>query len=300
MQKPIRSAATAGASIGRFWTFALISVHMARRNRLIQSTTGHCDMGKHFGAIATREADLRRALDDGEIEPHFQPVFRLDDGRIAGFEALARWHHRVRGVIGPDSFLALAERMEIVDLVTYTVLRQSCAAAQDWPRDAKLIVNVSPRQIADPWLASRLLAIMVQSEFAANRLVLDVTADAITSDWWQAEQFFATLQDAGIRIALDLTALRGEMEALHAVRVDHVKIDVASVGVETVRKIADRARMLGVTITAKGVETSRSLDMLRACGCVQAQGNLLGMPLPARETAAMLTARRHRPVMRSV
>lgn len=262
-------------------------------------------MNEHFKSGSTI-ADLHRALDDGGIRPYFQPIFCLYDGHITGFEALARWDHPTRGLLGPDSFIALADHHGILDLLTCRVLRDSCAAARDWPAHVSLSINIAPTQLHDRWLVPRLLAILAESDFAPARLIVDVTEAAVADNIPLARDVFAALQKAGVRIALDDFEMNyASLCHLQQLQFDHLKIDnkivlsMESVDDEKmVRAITGFGRSLGMVVIAEGVETSRAKAALRACGCEQAQGYLLGRPLAAYETAALLRDMRRHPLAR--
>ena len=267
----------------------------------------HAEMDARLRERAVLEADLRKALDGGDIKPYFQPIICLDGERITGFEALARWHHPTRGVLAPDTFIAVAEDLGIIDLLTYQILRESCTAARAWPPYTSLSVNISPMQLKDPWLTSRVLAILAETGFAPGRLIIEVTEKAIIDDIELAAAVFTSLQNAGIRIALDDFGMGySSLCHLRQLRFDHLKIDSSFVlsmesaeSEKIVRAITGLGRSLGMTVTAEGVETNMSMDALRDCGCEQAQGYLLGMPLAASETAAMLAEMRHPPLLKT-
>lgn len=261
-------------------------------------------MNKHFDTGATMPADLRRALAAGEIRPYFQPVFCLRDGQLSGFEALARWDHPARGLLGAASFIAVARDEGIIDLVTYCILRESCLAARDWPAHVSLSINLAPGQLNDKYLVSRLLAILAECDFAPERLIVDVTEQAVADNIPLARDVFAALQKAGVRIALDDFEMNySSLCHLQQLQFDHLKIDNRIVlAMETVddekmvRAITGFGRSLGMVVIAEGVETSGGKAALRNCGCEMAQGYLLGRPLTAQETVDMLRAIRHRPM----
>lgn len=261
-------------------------------------------MNQHFDTGTSVEADLRRGLAAGEIRPYFQPIFCLSNGELIGFEALARWDHPTRGLLGAGSFIAVARDEGIIDLVTYCVLRDSCVAARDWPPHVSLSINLAPGQLHDKYLVPRLLAILAECEFAPERLIVDVTEHAVADNIPLARDVFAALQKAGVRIALDDFKMNySSLCHLQQLQFDHLKIDnrivlaMATVDDEKmVRAITGFGRSLGMVVTAEGVETSGARAALRNCGCEQAQGYLLGRPLTGEETAEMLREIRHRPI----
>ena len=244
---------------------------------------------------ATLEADLRSAIEHDEITAHFQPVISLAETQISGFEALARWNHPVRGQLPPDLFIPIAEDMGLIGALSYNILRIGCIAAREWPSHTTLSINISPIQLKDPWLVGRLLAILAETGFAANRLIVEVTENAIIEDIDLVSEVFTSLQNSGVRIALDdFGKGYSSLNHLRRLHFDHLKIDssfVLSMESEESRKIvsaiAGLGKALGMPVTAEGVETLASADALRALGCEQAQGFLFGHAIPAAETGAL-------------
>ena len=231
---------------------------------------------------------------------------RSSASRTGTSPASRRWRAgtiRCAACSGPDRFIAIAEEQGFIDLLTYRLLRDSCAAARDWPAHVSLSINLSPVQLHDRWLVPRLLAILAESDFAPARLIVDVTEHAVVNNIPLARDVFAALQKAGVRIALDDFAMNySSLCHLQQLQFDQLKIDnrivlaMATVDDEKmVRAITGFGRSLGMVVVAEGVETNGSKAALRNCGCEQAQGFLLGRPLAARETAAMLGQMHNRP-----
>lgn len=254
------------------------------------------EMDMRLRERAALESDLRRAVSAGEIIPHFQPVVDLANDTVLGFEALARWTHPTKGTIPPDTFIPIAEDIGIIDEITYAMLRASCAAARDWPASLSLSVNVSPLQLKDPWLASRLLAILTEAGVAPGRLIVEVTENAVIDDMIKAQEVFASLQNAGVRLALDdFGKGYSSLYHLRRLRFDELKIDRSFIhsmespeSAKIVGAMAGLGKSLGMPVTAEGVETSKEADALRALGCEHAQGFLFGKPLNAADTMAFL------------
>jgi diguanylate cyclase (GGDEF)-like protein len=245
---------------------------------------------------AALEDDLRLAVSAGEIIPHFQPLMDLATDRILGFEALARWMHPTKGMIPPDTFIPIAEDLGIIDEITYAMLRAACSAAADWPASLSLSVNVSPVQLKDPWLASRLLAILAEMRFAPDRLIIEVTENAVIDDMKKAQEIFSALQSVGVRIALDdFGKGYSSLYHLRELRFDQLKIDRSFVhsmecpeSAKIVSAVTGLGKSLGMPVTAEGVETNAEAIALRALGCEHAQGFLFGEPLDADATLALL------------
>jgi len=254
------------------------------------------EMDVQLRTRAALEEDLRLAVSSGEIAPHFQPVIDLTTDSILGFEALARWTHPIRGQIPPDVFIPVAEDLGLIDAITYAMLRASCAAASRWPAYLWLSVNISPLQLNDPWLAARLLAILTETGFAPGRLIIEVTENAVIDDMLKAREIFSSLQNAGVRIALDdFGKGYSSLYHLRQLRFDQLKIDGSFVhsmsspeSVKIVSAVAGLGKSLGMPVTAEGVETSAEADALRTLGCEHGQGFLFGKPLDAAATMTML------------
>lgn len=255
----------------------------------------HAEMDVRLRERTALESDLREALEEGQIKPYFQPIITLDGDHVSGLEALARWDHPTRGLIMPDVFIPVAEDLGIIDVLTYRILKESCIASRDWPPHIALSVNISPMQLRDPWLSSRILAILAETHFSPGRLVVEVTENAVIDDMSAAAQVFTSLRNAGVRIALDDFGMGySSLYHLRQLRFDHLKIDSSFVlsmesaeSEKIVRAITGLGRSLGMVVTAEGVETAMSMDALRDCGCEQAQGYLLGKPIDAAQTAAL-------------
>lgn len=258
----------------------------------------HAEMDVRLRERAALEAELRHALEAGQVQAYFQPVITLGDERITGFEALARWNHPTRGLIGPDIFIPIAEDLSLIDELTYRILREGCRASQKWPPYTSLSINISPSQLKASWLPARLLAVLAETGFAPGRLIVEVTENAIIDDLAQAAEVFSSLQNAGVRIALDdFGKGYSSLYHLRQLRFDHLKIDSSFVlsmdspeSEKIVRAVAGLGKSLGMPVTAEGVETEKAANALRDFGCEQAQGFLFGAPVPAAETGRFFAA----------
>jgi len=258
----------------------------------------HAEMDERLREHAALEGELKHAIESGQIKPYFQPVISLGDEHISGFEALARWEHPARGLILPDQFISIAEELGVIDQLTYRILRESCEASRYWPPHTTLSINISPLQLKDPWLSARLLAVLAETGFPPGRLIVEVTENAIIDDVEKAAEVFASLQNCGVRIALDDFG-KGYSSLYHLrhLRFNHLKIDSSFVlsmdspeSEKIVRAITALGQSLGLPVTAEGVETAHSAKVLRGFGCEQAQGFLFGAAAPAAETAKLFSA----------
>ncbi len=268
-----------------------VAMYEAKRHRRGTFRFFHAEMDSRLRERADLEVELRGAIADGHVLPYFQPVMSLCRSRIAGFEALARWEHPTRGLIPPDVFIPVVEDLGLIWQLTENILRASCIAARDWPADVTLSINIAPVQLKDDWLAARILAVLTEYNFPPSRLIVEVTENAIIDDIDEAAEVFASLQNAGIRIALDdFGKGYSSLSHLRQLRFNHLKIDSSFVrsmdsaeSQKIVSAVSGLGKALGMPVTAEGVETIDVADALRALGCEQAQGYLFGAAVPAEE-----------------
>jgi EAL domain-containing protein (putative c-di-GMP-specific phosphodiesterase class I) len=253
------------------------------------------EMDQRFQRRTELEGKIRMALASGEIVPYFQPIFDLARSRIVGFEALARWIHPTCGIVEPMEFIPIVEDLGLSDSLTERILRTACLASRDWPAHLTLSVNVSPAQLEDGRLPSRIAAILTEAGFSPDRLIVEVTESAIITDTHKAAEVFAALQNLGIRTALDdFGKGYSSLSHLRQLHFDHLKIDSSFVrsmpsaeSREIVSAVAGLGKALGMHVIAEGVETCEIAEALRELGCEQAQGYLFGRPAPAVQAMAI-------------
>jgi EAL domain-containing protein (putative c-di-GMP-specific phosphodiesterase class I) len=248
---------------------------------------------------------LCEALERDEVVPYFQPLIGLRDGQLTGFEILARWQHRSRGMVHPATFIPLAEKAGLIERLTDNLLRAACAAAASWPGHLTLFVNVSPLQIRNRSFPGRVRSAIARTGFPLQRLVLEITETALIEDIDLAAAVMEEFRALGVRLAIDDFGIGYScLRQLQLLPFDILKVDASFVhsmvdqrkSRKIVAAIVELGRGLGLTTIAEGVETSQQVDMLRYLGCDTGQGWLFGRPTPAAETAAALTAGRwHKP-----
>jgi EAL domain-containing protein (putative c-di-GMP-specific phosphodiesterase class I) len=243
------------------------------------------------------ERELRAAVADKLIVPHYQPKIALKDNRVTGFEALARWHRHTFDWVAPDEFISIAEEIGILNEVTDQVLRQACLDANMWPAEMTLSFNVSASQLRDPTLRQRVLAILAETGFSSRRFELEITETALADNIAVVQRVVDELRQAGIRIALDdFGCGYATLRQLLYLRLDRVKIDrsfVAGLGKDedstvVVRAILGLANAFGLATTAEGIEHSDQLAWLKADGCSEGQGYLFGAAVPAYQIPSIL------------
>jgi diguanylate cyclase (GGDEF)-like protein len=249
------------------------------------------------------ENDLRRAIENDELALVYQPTFELRDGRVSGVEALLRWQHPGRGMLGAGEFISIAEDSGlIVELGAWTVDR-ACAEAAEW-RSAgygvHLSVNVSARQLDDPGLLAAVDNALRTSGLPPNHLALEITETALMRAPELSAARLEALNGLGVRIAIDdFGTGYSSLAYLHRFPVDALKIDrsfVAGIGRSAqtealIRTLLQLATALGIESVAEGIEQELQRRFLLSAGCRQGQGFLYSPPISAAATRAFLKER---------
>ena len=246
------------------------------------------------------EADLHRALAEGEIRVDYQPIFSLQHRRITGVEALARWTSPTRGEVSPAEFIAVAERTGLIVQLERQVLDQVCRQLAQWRRvipDLKVGVNFSARHLREPDLLSAVLATVGRHGVPASAIVAEVTESLFFSDEDVVSEVLQALDAAGMVLALDdfgtgySSLSRLSRHPFRILKVDRTFLsEVRADGAPPAILMATlaMARGLGLDVVAEGVETQEQLDFLVANGCGFAQGYLLARPASPRRLDALL------------
>ncbi|MEV0896523.1 EAL domain-containing protein [Actinoplanes sp. NPDC049802] len=238
------------------------------------------------------QAELRHALERDELVLHYQPKVNLADGEVRTLEALVRWQHPQRGLVPPGAFLPAAEHSGLIVPLTEWVLRRALtdqvgwfAAGQRWA----VSVNVSARNLEVPGFPALVASLLAETGTPARRLVLEVTETALAGDEEAAARVIAEIAALGVGISVDdFGAGFTSLSHLREVPVDEIKIDRGFVSDviddprsrAIVRSVIDLAHGLGSRATAEGVETAEIYRWLVDAGCDEAQGYLIGRPVP--------------------
>jgi diguanylate cyclase (GGDEF)-like protein len=254
-------------------------------------------MDEELKARAALEAELRAAIANGEIKPHYQPLVSLEDQGLLGFEVLARWYHPTRGVLSPDAFIDIAEDTGLITELSYRLMREACLDARSWPAHLRLALNISPGQLKDRALPERLLAILTETGFAPGRFEIEITETALAADLDTARATLTSLQNCGVKIALDdFGTGYSSLYHLRELRFDKIKIDRSFVqalnkdgeSTKIVDAIINLGKSLGLLTTAEGIENTANRDWLKEQGCTFGQGYLFGKPMAARTINALV------------
>jgi EAL domain-containing protein (putative c-di-GMP-specific phosphodiesterase class I) len=254
------------------------------------------------------EADLRRAIERGELAVHYQPQLELLTGSIAGWEALVRWKHPERGLISPPSFLSIAEETGLITQIGNSVLEEACRQAKEWQEERypaadtsmKMSVNISARQLKRPdELVREVVRILAETGLAPETLVLEITESMVMEGAQYNADVLGRLKELGVRVAVDdFGTGYSNLAYLKRFPMDMVKIDKSFVDglgekpedTAIVEAVISLARALGLTTVAEGIETTEQLERLRELGCELGQGYYFSGALPAYEASALLLA----------
>ncbi len=249
------------------------------------------------------EAELRRALEQGEFVLYYQPEVSLYNGSMVGLEALLRWQHPERGLLKPSAFVPLAEETDVIAPIGRWVLEEACRQAKRWEEEHPLAspmtmeVNLSPKQVRRRELARTVEEALTRAGVEAHTLALDITETVLIGASEHNAQALEALKKMGIRLSLDdFGTGYSSLSYLKSLPVDLVKVDrsfVKGLGEKAtdttlVRMIIDVCHTLGVEVLAEGVETSEQAALLRDMGCDLGQGYYFAGPLPGEELAEQL------------
>lgn len=249
------------------------------------------------------ESQLQLALAREELHLHFQPKIDLASGRLCSVEALLRWNHPLRGAVSPGDFIPLAEERGLIVPIGRWVVQAACRQIRSW-RDAgftpvPVAVNLSARQFASDTLVADIEDALARHQIMPSEIEFELTESALMAEPDSAAEVLEQLGRMGIGIAIDdFGTGYSSLSYLKRFRARQVKIDRSFIrglpgdrdDVAITQAVIAMAHSLGLGVVAEGVETVAQLETLRAMGCDQAQGFLLGRPMPAGQMQALLPA----------
>ncbi|MEL6983085.1 MAG: EAL domain-containing protein, partial [Actinomycetota bacterium] len=247
------------------------------------------------------KADLQRALEEGQFQLHFQPIFDLQSGKVQLVEALIRWKHPERGMIAPDRFITLAEENGLIVPIGEWVIQESCRQAAQWHKipgceDISVSVNLSMRQLESDQLINALTNAIAASGINANRLVLEITESMLAIDADTSVGILGQLKTIGVKLAIDdFGTGYSSLSYLKAFPVDAIKIDRSfinelhrsSTSSALVEAVVNLARALGAYTVAEGIEYADQAGILRRLGCDRGQGFYYCRPLSGPALTAL-------------
>jgi diguanylate cyclase (GGDEF)-like protein/PAS domain S-box-containing protein len=250
------------------------------------------------------EADLRRAIGEGQLSLAYQPLFQLEPYRLCGFEALARWVHPVRGAIGPGVFITLAEETGCIEALTRWAVDQAVRQHAAWCRQAPHLgelvihVNVSGKDLAKPEFVPHVRDVLERHGLPASQLVLEITESTLMEHRKVALLALAELRALGVKLGIDdFGTGYSSLAYLSTLPFDCLKIDRSFVigmqhsaqNVEIVRTVVSLGRSLNKDVVAEGIETHEQLQRLKQLGATIGQGYLLSRPLNPSQVGELLT-----------
>jgi diguanylate cyclase (GGDEF)-like protein/PAS domain S-box-containing protein len=249
------------------------------------------------------ETDLRRALERGEFRNFYQPIVALATGEVVGFEALMRWQHPTRGLIGPEKFIPVAEETGLIRDLGWWSLGEACQRLKEWrsqvgpDRELIMSVNLSIKQFMQPNLVQSIGTLLSDLGLPSNVLKLEITESTVMEDPSAAVLMLQKMKEMGIRLAIDdFGTGYSSLSYLHRFPLDTLKIDRSFIsgelkglnGIEIARTVMPLAKNLHLDVVAEGVETAEQVQELRKLECKYAQGYYFSAPLSADEAGALL------------
>jgi diguanylate cyclase (GGDEF)-like protein len=292
----------AGEEFEELMKSAETALYRSKRRGRGQITVYSREIAQEMKRATQLEQALRNAIINDTVDVHFQPIVRLRDNRVVGFEALARWIDPDLGFVSPAVFVPLAEERGFIDTLSETLLRKAAEATLAWPRDLFLSFNLSSVQLMDLRTSHNTLSILNSVGFDPRRLEMEITETAVMTSADTARRIIKDLKDAGIRISLDdFGTGQSSLGRLRDFTFDKVKIDRAFVSAITtdrtsehiIKAIITMCEGLDLEVVAEGIETEAEAQKLRALGCGMGQGYHFGRPADAATTLRYLAEHHH-------
>ena len=255
------------------------------------------DMNSKIVERRRLESDLRFAIKHGELRLHFQPRFRIADGKMVGAEALVRWQHPERGLIPPDTFIPIAEETGLILALSSWVMETAFRYASSWPDQLFVSVNLSPTEFQRGNLVERVQQALLQSGIEPGRVELEITESVMLDDASGALEIMRTLKRLGIRIAMDdFGTGYSSLSYLRTFPFDGLKIDRSFLSRladsdddrSVIEAIVGLGHALSLTVTAEGIETEEHLALLQSVLCDEGQGYFLSRPLDTDGFSALV------------
>jgi len=264
------------------------------------------DMRASVIARLELETDLRRAVERGELRNFYQPIVVLATGQIIGFEALMRWQHPTRGLLGPDKFISVAEDTGLIRELGWWSLGEACRRLKEWRNqvgpelDLVISVNLSMKQFVQPNLVQNIGALLNKLGLPPHALKLEITESTVMEDPTAAVEMLLKMKDLGIRLAIDdFGTGYSSLSYLHRFPLDTLKIDRSFIsgeaqglnGMEIAGTVMPLAKNLQLDVVAEGVETAEQVQQLKKLECKFAQGYFFSEPVSADEAGVLLSDR---------
>ena len=273
-----------------------------------EGRAGHTtfDASMYAGAISRLQTEtaLRQAIEEEQLELHYQPIVKLSDGTLQAMEVLVRWRHPERGLVQPSEFLPVAEESGLVVAMGRWVQTEACRQLAEWKAaglispELRTSINLSHREFWAPGLLDQVDDVLAGTGVPAAWVTFEITEGVIMHNLPLALKVLGELHGRGLQIHIDdFGTGYSSLEALHRLPIDALKIDRSFVSnlqddksVELVRTIVQLGRNLGVDVIAEGIETPAQQHLLGDLGCPLGQGYWFSVPVPAGRLGGMLVA----------
>ncbi len=287
----------AGEGFEELLKSAETALYRSKRRGRGQITVYSSEIAQEMRRATQLEQALRTAVIADAVDAHFQPIVRLRDGAVLGFEALARWNDCDLGFVSPSVFVPLAEERGFIDALSETLLRRAAEAALSWPRDLFLSFNLSSAQLMDTGTSGSILSTLARVGLDPHRLELEITETAVMTSADTADRIITDLRAHGVRISLDdFGTGQSSLGRLRDFTFDKVKIDRAFISQITtdrasehiVKAIIAMCDGLDLQVVAEGIETVEDAAKLKTLGCGMGQGYYYGKPVDAAATQLYL------------
>ncbi len=281
---------------------AEIALVRAKADPAIRYAVFEASMGDAMLARVDLEADLRNALETGELLLHYQPIVDLRTDRVVSLEALLRWQHPARGLVPPMAFIPLAEETGLILPLGRWVLETACRQAAEWRTrfpevPLNVSVNLSARQFDQPDLVDHIQRVLAETGMAPGGLELEITESVVMDETEAGTLALRALREMGVRLVLDdFGTGYSSLSYLRNLPLDGIKLDrsfVTGLGVNDsnlpiVQAVVSLAHGLGIEVVAEGIETVEEAAALRDLGCDRGQGYVYSRPLPVAEVTRLL------------
>jgi diguanylate cyclase (GGDEF)-like protein len=270
-----------------------LAMYASKAERTHAVTLYHDAMQTEMVERLALESDMHHAIAGHDFFLDFQPIINLRNRSVGAVEALMRWHHPVRGLVPPSSFVPVAEQTGMIVPLTLWAVRESCEQMRRWDEDPttsglSCAINLSARLVREPGIGSAIARELHRAMIHPDRLVFEITESLLMDDKSQAVQTLCQLRALGTRLSVDdFGTGYSSLSRLNKLPIDEVKIDQSFItqleqpgdaGPTIVQASVAMAHGLGLRVVAEGIETQRQLEMLRAMGCDDGQGYLFGRP----------------------
>lgn len=276
-----------GGDVDELMRHADVALYQAKREGRNRAVSFTWSMKERSNRRHEVENGLRRAIDNGELALHYQPIFDLATGRITTCEALMRWTHPTLGRIPPAEFIPVAEAIGVIEPLSLWALREACATAAAWPNEVRVAVNISPASLTSGEMPRAIIATLLETGLPARRLELEVTESVFLEDNRHTHQMLRELQLIGLKLVLDDFGIGySSLSYLRSYRFDMIKVDQSFMaGISesredqaVVQAVGHIARALDMGTVAEGIENQAQLRQARAAGFNSGQGFLLCPP----------------------